>query len=300
MEFYCKIKVLFSPSLSSVLPPICFLFPAPTPSWIFSLLRTAGRSSELPSPTWTLTRCSPTGPASTASGPRTRPAGGKYFLSVILYWAEKLMKGHLNLVQLQPRQNLTKKNVMIWTFLMRLRLQKLEWSILQAGDRLRIQIYWKRPNIWSSQGENFVLFSSLTSLFRPSQGSRQDLSPSQELPEQIIINDVITPPFPSRAPGVKSGPTPPEKRILQQKEFDKKLRAKRDIFSRGRSLSLSSFKLTSKFKKSSSEKSPKRTKYWDKERSEPAGEPRGELDLLGMEQLINMSDLEEERSTDKI
>ena len=148
----------------------------------------------------------------------------------------------------------------------------------------------------------FSDFLRLTSLFRPSQGSRQDLSPSQELPEQIIINDVITPPFPSRAQGARSGPTPPDKRVLQQKEFDKKLRAKRDIFTRGRSLSLSSFKFPSKFRKSSSEKSPKKTKYWDKERSEPGagGGARGELDLLDMEQLINLEDLEEERSTDKI
>ena len=207
----------------------------------------------------------------------------------------KLLKGHLNLVQLQPRQNPTRKNVMIWAFLMRLRLQKLKWSILQLEDRLRIPICWKKQNIWSLPGENFPSwFSRLTVLFRPSQGSRQDLSPSQELPEQIIINDVATPPFPSRAQGVRSGPTPPDKRVLQQKEFDKKLRAKRDIFTRGRSLSLSSFKLTSKFKKSSSEKSPKRLKYWDKERSEPGGQPRGELDLVDMEQLINMEDLEEE------
>ena len=138
-------------------------------------------------------------------------------------------------------------------------------------------------------------------MFRPSQGSRQDLSPSQELPEQIIINDVITPPFPSRGPAPRSGPTPPDKRVLQQKEFDKKLKAKRDIFTRGRSLSLSSFKLTNKFKKHSSEKSPKKKSYWDKERDEPCGQPRGELDLLDMEQLINMEDLqEEERSIDKI
>ena len=137
-------------------------------------------------------------------------------------------------------------------------------------------------------------------MFRPSQGSQQDLSPSQELPEQIIINDVTEPPFPSRDTGARSGPTPPDKRILQQKEFDKKLRAKRDIFTRGRSLSLSSFKLTSKFKKNSSEKSPKKLKYWDKERSETGRQPRGELDLLDMEQLINMEDLEEERSSDKI
>ena len=140
-------------------------------------------------------------------------------------------------------------------------------------------------------------------MFRPSQGSRQDLSPSQELPEQIIINDVITPPFPSRAQGgARSGPTPPDKRVLQQKEFDKKLRAKRDIFTRGRSLSLCSFKFPAKFRKTSSEKSPRKTKYWDRERGEPGGGgvPRGELDLLGLEQLVNMEDLEEERSSEKI
>ena len=66
---------------------------------------------------------------------------------------------------------------------------------------------------------------------RPSQGSRQDLSPSEELPEKMIINDVPTPPFPQRTPS-KSGPTPPDKRVLDQKEFDKKLKAKRAFFSK--------------------------------------------------------------------
>ena len=134
--------------------------------------------------------------------------------------------------------------------------------------------------------------------FRPSQESGQSLSPSQELPEQIIINEVASPsPSPSpafRPPTTRSGPTPPEKRVLKQREFDKKLRAKRDIFSKGRSLSFSSFKLTSKFKKgSSSDRSVK--KYFNVERCEEvSGPPRGELDLLDMEQLINMEDLVEE------
>ena len=126
-------------------------------------------------------------------------------------------------------------------------------------------------------------------IYRPSQGSRQELSPSEELPERIIINDsVCTPPIPQRTP-FKSGPTPPDKRVLDQKEFDKKLKAKRAFFSKGRSMSLASFKLSSRLRKSSA--SPKKVKYWDKESWDQAA-PRGELDILDMEQLINIQDLE--------
>ena len=134
-------------------------------------------------------------------------------------------------------------------------------------------------------------------IFRPSQGSRQDLSPSEELPEKIIINDVPTPPFPQRTPS-KSGPTPPDKRVLDQKEFDKKLKAKRLFFSKGRSMSLASFKLSSRLRKSSAPSPKKSPKYWDKESAEAIrekeekAEPRGELDFLHMDQLINIRDLE--------
>ena len=67
-------------------------------------------------------------------------------------------------------------------------------------------------------------------------------------------------------------------------------------------MSFSSFKLSSRLKKiGGSEKSGRILKYWDKERSEEAQAPRGELDLVDMEQLINIDDLvEEERSGDKI
>ena len=134
--------------------------------------------------------------------------------------------------------------------------------------------------------------SSFTHDFaRPSQCSRQDLSPSQELPEQIFINDVPTPPLPQMT-SFKSGPTPPDKRILDQKEFDRKLKAKRAIFTKGRSMSLASFRLPKRLRKLSA--SPKKTtKYWDKE-SEETGPPRGELDFLNMDQLINVHDLETE------
>ena len=116
------------------------------------------------------------------------------------------------------------------------------------------------------------------------------------------MNDVPSPPLPARTPG-RSGPTPPDKRILKQKEFDKKLRAKRDVFNKGRSMSFSSFKLSSKLKKiGGSEKSGRILKYWDKERSEESqGPPRGELDLIDMEKLINIEDLvEEDQAGDKM
>ena len=130
---------------------------------------------------------------------------------------------------------------------------------------------------------------------RPSHCSRQDLSPSEELPEQIFINDVPTPSLPHFSSSFKSGPTPPDKRVLDQKEFDKKLKAKRAIFTKGRSMSLASFRLPSRLRKMSAS-SPKKPKYWDKESetAEQAGPPRGELDFLNMDQLINVRDLESE------
>ena len=130
-------------------------------------------------------------------------------------------------------------------------------------------------------------------LTKSTLGSTQELSPSSESAEPIFINNVPTPPFPSRTPS-KSGPTPPDKRVLDQKEFDKKLKAKRAIFSKGRSMSLASFKLPARFKKS--EKSPKSTKskYYEKEYEEKSS-PKGELDFLKMEQLINITDIQQEQ-----
>ena len=102
----------------------------------------------------------------------------------------------------------------------------------------------------------------------------------------IIINDVPTPPFPTSNTS-KSTPTPPDKRVLDQKEFDKKLKAKRAIFSKGRSLSLASFRLPSRLKM---EKVPKPSKV---RVFEEKLEPRGELELLNIEQLINIHDLQD-------
>ena len=135
-------------------------------------------------------------------------------------------------------------------------------------------------------------------LTKSSLGSTQGLSPNSEVADQIFINDVPTPPFPNRTPS-KSGPTPPDKRVLDQKEFDKKLKAKRALFSKGRSMSLASFKLPSRLKKSEkTSKSPK-VKYYEKELSQPAP-PRGELDFLNMDQLINIKDIELGPSSQRI
>ena len=88
----------------------------------------------------------------------------------------------------------------------------------------------------------------------------QELSPSSEF---CFINDVSTPPFSYRTPW-KSDPTPQDKRILEQKEFDNKSKAKRAFF-------------------------PK-LKYYEKELVTQTP-PRGELDFLNMEQLINVKDI---------
>ena len=98
----------------------------------------------------------------------------------------------------------------------------------------------------------------------------QELSPSSEF---CFINDVSTPPFSYRTPW-KSDPTPQDKRILEQKEFDKKSKAKRAFFEKDRR---------------KSPKSPK-LKYYEKELVTQSP-PRGELDFLNMEQLINVKDI---------
>ena len=119
-----------------------------------------------------------------------------------------------------------------------------------------------------------------------SGGSSERDSP---LLQDIIVNDVPTPPFVT-SNTAKSTPTPPHKRVLDQKEFDKKLKAKRVIFSKGRSLSLASFRLPRSLKMEKAEKVPKppKTRFFEEKH-----EPRGELELLGIEQLINIHDLQD-------
>ena len=103
-------------------------------------------------------------------------------------------------------------------------------------------------------------------------------------------------------------PTPPHKRILVQEEFDRRLKAKRGTFSKKRSLSLASFKfstprkvrlpiekLSSKLNlvNSGSEKTEKVVRITKQEKDLKYLEKykaRGELDLLNLDSLIDVSD----------
>ena len=69
------------------------------------------------------------------------------------------------------------------------------------------------------------------------------------------------------------------------------MRAKRALLTRGRSLSLASFRLPHRLKLRPDRDT--KPKYYEKELCEPAP-PRGELDFLNMEQLINLSDIAQE------
>ena len=76
------------------------------------------------------------------------------------------------------------------------------------------------------------------------------------------------------------------------------MRAKRALLARGRSLSLASFRLPHRLKlrpdrDNKQQLQSSKPKYYEKELCEPAP-PRGELDFLKMEQLINLSDIGQE------
>ena len=128
--------------------------------------------------------------------------------------------------------------------------------------------------------------------------------------ERIFINRVEMPPGPVTNPKEtgNGAPTPMHKRVLDQEEFNKKLRAKRAIFSKSRSLSLASFKnLTVAIPKKPKLLTIQLDKIGGKlpDFSVPAvatGRDRdqeylkkhpvmGELDLLNLESLINVNDV---------
>ena len=56
-------------------------------------------------------------------------------------------------------------------------------------------------------------------------GSEEGLGEREEEEKlsDIVVNNVDTPPFPPPS-ATRSTPTPPNKRVLEQKEFDKKLK----------------------------------------------------------------------------
>lgn len=118
------------------------------------------------------------------------------------------------------------------------------------------------------------------------------LSSSAEAAEEIIVNDVPTPPFPKSSAN-RSAPTPPEQRVLGQKEFDRKLGAKRDIFSKGRSISLGAFRLPSRMFRSPKKRNKEKrgAAEADQLSSQQQRSVRGELELVNVDQLINVDDL---------
>ena len=106
-----------------------------------------------------------------------------------------------------------------------------------------------------------------------------------------------------------NAPTPPNQRILDQKEFDKRLQAKRNTFGKKRSLSLASFKFSTPRKVrlpldklgsklhlaniGSSEKTEKIVKKPKEDKDLKYLEKfkaRGELDLLNLDSLIDVDD----------
>ena len=95
-------------------------------------------------------------------------------------------------------------------------------------------------------------------------------------------------------PGLPPGPTPSDKRVLVQEEFDKRLKAKRAMFGTKRSLSLASFKLPAPRKISLI---PSKAAAVEVNKPDPdqkylvANQAKGELDSLTLEAVININDV---------
>ena len=115
--------------------------------------------------------------------------------------------------------------------------------------------------------------------------------------DEIVVNHDVNMPSLS-LPETQRHPTPSEQRVLNQEEFDQRLKAKRALFSRkGRSLSLASFTNPVKRKMPKFLPLSKRTKT----RCPPAktscpdqiylhdNQVQGELEILGVESVIDVS-----------
>ena len=117
----------------------------------------------------------------------------------------------------------------------------------------------------------------------------------------IIVNNVQMPeaPLPRRHGGSlrlgprggRGGPTPSDKRVLVQEEFDKRLKAKRAMFGSKRSLSLASFKLPAPRKISLITSKASDVKPDPDQKYLVANQAKGELDSLTLEAVININDV---------
>ena len=127
-------------------------------------------------------------------------------------------------------------------------------------------------------------------------------SPNSHENEEIVVTDVKIPPASLDTHlRVKKSPTPSDKRVLNQEDFDQRLMAKRaSFFKKGRSLSLASFTNPVKRKipkllplgRTKTEKSacPKKNSCPDQMYLQE-NKIQGELEILGLESVIDVSEI---------
>ena len=124
----------------------------------------------------------------------------------------------------------------------------------------------------------------------PEVAESSSLSPSLETPEKILINKDPAP----QSPGTRKRTpkkTHPDKPVLEQKEVDGKVKAKREMFS-GRSISLASFRLPSFRSPGRRRRSRERRRQQEEESIRLQQQPvRGEMETLDLAQLINVEDI---------
>ena len=128
------------------------------------------------------------------------------------------------------------------------------------------------------------------------------------LPEKLEKGSSATNSTKSSVAVGPQAPTPPNKRVLDQEEFDRRLKAKRGTFNKKRSLSLASFKFSTPRKvklpiekigsklnlmnigSEKPEKIPKKPKEDKDLKYLEKFKARGELDLLNLDSLIDVND----------
>ena len=114
----------------------------------------------------------------------------------------------------------------------------------------------------------------------PCQHLEDPVSRSSTLSHSLVDNESLITSLPSQ-----SNPQP---------KTETKKKSKRDIFAKGRSISLASFRLPSRMFSGSPKRKSSREKRKEKEERflvEQRQRVRGELEVVHVDQLINMSDL---------
>lgn len=164
-------------------------------------------------------------------------------------------------------------------------------------------------DLWLSIKDNQSRYARMVSVATAASSRTASASVSAGEKDKIFINRGVEMPSTHPASSLKAGsgaPTPVGKRVLDQEEFNKKLKAKRALFSTTRSLSLASFrlpvsvprkpklptiqleKISGNFTKAIDDKDEEYLKQYP---------VKGELDLLNLESLINMEDVSREKRT---